>query len=260
MALRLPAFFFVGGIDPNNPDNAKAMKAEFVESLNQTDGNHVIDSFAVRPFLPSQATQIRDLLTASAKDRAVSQQAIDESFERIRLAAQSAQDRLQQDYEDWGPPRFQLMTELKRVANRGRLSKSPDPSVVDALLYGVTAADILDVPVVARAFDGSAHPLEPLVRGLTASQLRQAAETARSREQMLYGIPGQPAQLIREAYIADVVREFCTLTEKKGAPFYRVGSIPSGALIVLLAECLRPIDPEISREAIANCLRKLRTA
>ena len=112
------------------------------------------------PFSPEQAREIRSLLACVAMCTGASQAAVAESFERIRKAADTARFRRNcaRAHGLPKPKKYQLHTELKRVGERGRLTRKPHRHVVNALLYGVHADGFLDVPDDAIDGDLTAYP------------------------------------------------------------------------------------------------------
>lgn len=231
-ALRLPPFFFDGGIDPEGKPDVERATAESM------------------PFLPSQADAIQALLAKAGTRTAASEAAVHLAWSQIRDAADLAQFRLRSEYSDAPPKPYQLMTELARTAKRGVLSGAPNPILLSALAYGALRIGLTDAAPTDLAF----------LRSLSADDLRRVVEAARSDDaKNILRMSESSLTDVRMGLLRVVVEQFNALSGRSGTPFARdaFGRV-HGDLIDLCLVALSPLEPGFNRESLARNLKAIR--
>lgn len=301
LALRDPAFFYIGGIDSSDPRNSQrlmwecyfsALTAEHIEDSDLSAlmdlaawtgpdaPEGALDALDAKPFLPRQAHTIRTLLAKIAEATSAPQEVVDRAFRAIQAAADIARTTLRVDYEtdkkDRMPcPPFELMKELARVRDRGRLSDDPNPRLLFPLLAGAHTAGVLDLSTVEVLNEGiidperTGHEIFMLLRSLSDEEVRRAADAAHSMQGILTEARGRPkSTTVVQDYIGAIVEQYRILSGKSGSPVSHIKrehpdgdgkrEIPGGPLVELILLCLAPVQPDRSRETVAADLKRLR--
>jgi hypothetical protein len=257
---RLPAFFYVGGIRPAEEQGADLGALLFPPD--PADPEEWQEHVDAEPFTLDQANEIRALLGKAAKRTGAPEEEVSAAWSRIREAAEKARFNLLDEYKTTrlravykaGQPKYKLKTELTRIGIRGRLSKKPNPHLLNALMYGAQRAGVLDAPDDSVPWDAA-----ELLRSLSPAQLRLAAAAARDPEGGLHGVEGHPENAAVKVYIRKIVLEYQLLTGVEGVPCSRdkCGD-PAGPLIALVRACLAPVAPELGLHGTRRWLEKLR--
>jgi hypothetical protein len=255
--LGLPECFHVGGIDPRSAAQQyeHATLDELLSALFSTppdDPETVIERMEAEPYTLEQARAIKTILGELANgDKRIAEVA----FKSIREAAEKARWSLQWEYKAGLPKRpYQLMTELARIGERGKLSKKADGVLLNAFLYGAVSASVIEID--CEEYD-KAESFNRL-RQLSPDDLRRAASAACDAQGMLRGKAGHPESSTVREFIRAVAHEYVTLSGKPGVAWSRnLDNDPSGPLIKLAGLCLEPVHP-LKPEGIVPHLRAIR--
>lgn len=270
----LPACFHIGGV-ALPCDLAAPIPAPFgYEQATGADIEAMIEAtrLAVKdqPYSPDQAREIRVLLKRMGKSTQVTDDQVEAAFERIRRAADSARDALQNQF--WSGldpnPEYDLRTELKRVAVAGVVGPRARASLLDAL---VVALELTGTPTprFQRTFDDAVvHPLDTFIRAVPPDQLERAVIALLRDERGHLPEAGRPAGSTTRHFIIEIVSVFQSISGRSGAPFSRQsgsrqeGKIlkhppgtPRGPLVDLIAVALQPVE-NLSRHSIGDMLKR----